>query len=104
MALASWIRLAVIAGAVLLLELLARVGAIDRFTMPPPSEIVWHLVAILVNGTFASAIAKTLTNVILAFCASVITGVTLGFGLHRLKTARPVLEPLFAAYYAIPVY
>ena len=55
-------RVLVIAGAVLLLELLCLIGIIDRVTMQPPHLIVRDLAVILTSGSLNSAILKTLTN------------------------------------------
>src|ERR1051325_2545690 len=84
------VRFALALALVLLLETLCRFGVIDRFAMIPPSEILWHLGRILTGGTMWPAIAKTLTNVAVACISAIVAGVIPG--------------PLFAAYYAIPVY
>src|ERR1700750_1442463 len=98
------VRFALALVLVLLLETLCRFGAIDRFAMIPPSEILWHLGKILVGGTMWPAIAKTLTNVAVACVSAIIAGVILGTLIHRWRALRETLDPLFAAYYAIPVY
>ena len=97
-------RFALALGLVLLLEALSRLGLIDRFAMIPPSEIVWHLGRILIGGEMWPAIRKTLTNVAIACTAAVIAGVILGTLIHGWRALRETLDPLFAAYYAIPVY
>ena len=86
------------------LEALCRLGVIDRFAMPPPSEIIWNLGRILVTGQLWPAIAKTFTNVAAACAAAIVAGVALGTLLHRWTALRETLDPAFAAYYAIPVY
>ena len=98
------VRFALALGLVLLLEVLCRFGAINRFAMLPPSEILWHLGRILVGGTMWPAITKTLTNVAVACVSALIAGVILGTLIHRWRALRETLDPLFAAYYAIPVY
>jgi NitT/TauT family transport system permease protein len=98
------VRLALVIGIVLLLEALSRLGAIDRFAMLPPSEIAWHLGRILASAQYWPAIAKTLGNVAAACAAAVVAGVVLGALIHRWRGLRETLDPLFAAYYAIPVY
>jgi NitT/TauT family transport system permease protein len=97
-------RLAFIVGAILVLELLCRTGVIDRLTMQPPSAMVRDLVVLLASGSMNHAMAKTFANVIFAGTAAVIVGVTLGVALHGRHAVRQVLEPLFATYYAIPIY
>jgi NitT/TauT family transport system permease protein len=98
------VRLALAVAVVLLLEALVRCGFINRFSLIPPSEIIWHLADILITGRLWPAIAKTLTDVVLACLAAVAVGVVLGTLIHRWRTLREALDPLFAAYYAIPVY
>jgi NitT/TauT family transport system permease protein len=98
------VRFALALALVLLLEGLSRFGFIDRFAMIPPSEILWHLGKILSGGEMWPAIGKTLTNVAIACIAAVIVGVFLGTLIHRWRALRETLDPLFAAYYAIPVY
>jgi NitT/TauT family transport system permease protein len=98
------VRFALALALVLLLEALCRLGVINRFAMIPPSEILWHLGKILVGGTMGSAIAKTLTNVAIACVSSIVVGVVVGALIHRWRGLRETLDPLFAAYYAIPVY
>ena len=101
---AGRVRFALALALVLLLEALCRLGVINRFAMIPPSEILWHLGHILIGGTMWPAIAKTLTNVAIACVTSIIVGVILGTLIHRWRALREALDPLFAAYYAIPVY
>src|ERR1044072_4466947 len=98
------VRLALALALALLLEALCRFGVINRFAMIPPSEILWHLGQILISGTMGAAIAKTLTNVAIACVSAIIAGVILGALIHRWRALRETLDPLFAAYYAIPVY
>ena len=98
------VRFALALGLMLLLEALCRFGVIDRFAMIPPSEMLWHLGRILLGGTMWPAIGKTLTNVAVACMSAIVVGVILGTLIHRWRALRETLDPLFAAYYAIPVY
>jgi NitT/TauT family transport system permease protein len=101
---ATWVRLALVALLILLLELLCRVGVIDHLTMPPPSEILRDLIVLLASGQMNAAMLKTLLNVGIAFGTATIAGVGLGVAIHGWRALRQGLEPLFATYYAIPVY
>src|SRR5689334_5088979 len=101
---AGRVRFALALGLVLLLEALSRFGMIDRFAMIPPSEMLWDLGKILAGGAMWPAIAKTLTNVGIACVSAIVVGVILGTLIHRWRALRETLDPLFAAYYAIPVY
>lgn len=98
------VRLLLGIAVVLLLEALCRTGVISRFAMIPPSEILWHLWKILTAGELWPAMRKTLTNVVVACISSIVVGVILGTLIHRWLALRETLDPLFAAYYAIPVY
>ena len=98
------VRLALGVALVALLEALCRLGVIDRFAMISPSEILWHLGRILATAQMWPAILKTLSNVIVACAAAIAVGVVLGTLIHRWRALRETLDPLFAAYYAIPVY
>src|SRR5438477_12003086 len=54
--------------------------------------------------TAAMQATATLSNVAVACIAAVIVGVILGTLIHGWRALRETLDPLFAAYYAIPVY
>jgi NitT/TauT family transport system permease protein len=97
-------RIAVILGALAMIEVLCRIGTIDRLTMPPPTRIAVDLWLMLRSGAMAGAMLKTLTNVAIAFVAAVLSGIALGVFLHGLRAVRETLDPLFATYYAIPVF
>ncbi|MEQ1613052.1 MAG: ABC transporter permease [Hyphomicrobiaceae bacterium] len=101
---AAWWRLTALAMIVGLLEVLCHVGTIDRLTMQPPHRIAIDLARLLWSGDLNGAIAKTLGNAFVAFVLSVVAGVITGVVLHRLRFVRETLEPLFAAYYAIPIF
>jgi NitT/TauT family transport system permease protein len=101
---AAWIRIGVIASALVLVEALCRGGIISPFTMPAPSAIVGSLGAILGSGHMLGQIARTLADVAVAFILAVIAGFLLGAGLVALPRVRAVIEPMLASYYAIPVF
>ena len=97
-------RVLIIAGAVLLLELLCLIGIIDRLTMQPPHRIVRDLAVILTSGSLNSAILKTLTNASIALALALVAGIAAAVVLHRYKALRETLDPLFATYYAVPIF
>ena len=97
-------RLLVIAAAVLLLEGLCLAGIIDRLTMPPPHRILRDLAVILISGSQNAAILKTLTNASIALGLALVVGVVTAVGLHGYRPVRETLEPLFATYYAVPIF
>ena len=97
-------RVLVVVAAVLLLELLCLVGVIDRLTMPPPHRILRDLGVIVASGSHNAAIAKTLTNASIALGLALVVGIVTAVALHGHRAMRETLDPLFATYYAIPVY
>jgi NitT/TauT family transport system permease protein len=97
-------RAAFVASVFVLLELLCRLGVIDRVTMIPPSEMVAALFDILRSGRFNADIAFTCTNTLCAIGLAIFIGFFLGAGLHALPRLRRMLDPLLSAYYAVPTF
>jgi NitT/TauT family transport system permease protein len=97
-------QFAIVAGFIALLEFLCLAGVIDKITMPPPHIIVRDFIRMIFAGRYFGEIGKSLGNVLLAFASAYVLGVVTGTILHGYKTAREVLDPLFATYYAIPVF
>jgi NitT/TauT family transport system permease protein len=97
-------RILVVTGAVLLLEALCWLRVIDRITMQAPHQIVIDLIALLASGALNAAIAKTLTNAGIALALALLSGVTFAVALHHYRAVRETLDPLFATYYAVPIF
>ena len=97
-------RLLLIAAAIALLEALCLTGVIDRITMQPPHEISRDFVRLLASGKMNGAIRKTLGNAAIAFGMALAGGVAVAALLHGLRALRATLDPLFATYYAVPVF
>ena len=95
---------AVIAGFLLLLEALCLAGIIDKITMPPPHRIAIDFVKLMLSGALIPEIVKSMANVMLAFVLAYVLGIVIGTVLHGYKTVRDTLDPLFATYYAIPIF
>jgi NitT/TauT family transport system permease protein len=101
---AALYRLLFLTAAVGSLEVLCFAGLIDRLTMQPPHRMALDLIAMLQSGRLNAAIAKTLTNAAVAFMLAVMIGMAAAVVLHRLPAIRRGLDPLFATYYAIPIF
>ena len=86
------------------LEVLCRTGIIPSLTAIPPSAMVASLVEILRSGRFAADIVATLRNVSISIAAAMLVGVLIGTTLQSLPAIRRIFDPLFATYYAIPLY
>ena len=98
------IRIGVIVVFVAALEILCRTSVIPAFTFPAPSAIAKSALDIVVSGRYASDLGATLTNVALAIVAAMVVGIVVAVIVHALPALRRVLEPLFATYYAIPMF
>jgi len=101
---ATWYRWLVIAAVIALLELLCLAGVIDKITMQAPHLIVRDFFRLIASGRMNAAIVKTATNVLAAFALAMSVGIVVGVFLHRRRALRDTLEPLFATYYAVPVF
>jgi NitT/TauT family transport system permease protein len=100
----AWYRILVVGGLIALLEVLCLTGVIDKITMQPPHLIARDLYRMLISGRMNAAILKTLTNTLLALVLALGVGIIVGAFLHRLRGLRDTLDPLFATYYAVPVF
>jgi NitT/TauT family transport system permease protein len=101
---AGWIRLAIIAIAVVLLELACRLGYVDAFTVIAPSQMAGALVDILSSRELLVQISASLLNVAIAVCASVVVGIVIGIAIHPMKRLRRIVDPLLSSYYALPLF
>jgi NitT/TauT family transport system permease protein len=100
----GWIRIVVIALATGALEFCCRLGLIDHRVVIPPSEMADALVRLLISGQVNDQILRTFAIVIVAALISVTAGFALGLIVHSLPRLRQALEPLFATYYAVPIF
>jgi NitT/TauT family transport system permease protein len=103
MANAGWIRLAVIAIAIVVLELACRLGYVDPFTVTPPSQMAGALAEILTSHELLVEISASLLKIAIAVCASVVAGIVIGIILHPMKRVRRIVDPLLSSYYALPL-
>ena len=99
-----WYRIFVVGVILALLEGLCLAGVIDKITMQAPHLIVRDLYRMLVSGRMNAAIGKTLANTALALVLSLGVGIIAAAILHQLRALRDTLDPLFATYYAVPVF
>ena len=100
----AWIRLLVITVAIGALVGACRFGLIDRRVMVPPSDMVASLAAILRSGSINGDIVQTLGVIAAAAALAVVLGFALGLFVHALPRLRAGLDPLFATYYAVPIF
>ncbi|MDB5510640.1 MAG: nitrate transporter permease [Enterovirga sp.] len=97
-------RIGVVAGAVVLVEVLCRLGVINPLTLVAPSRMVFDLAGILASGDINRDIAYTATTIATALVLSVVLGIVLGVAVHALPRVRRALDPLLASYYSVPSF
>lgn len=100
----SRIRLAVVGGAILLLELACRTGMISRRVLIAPSEMAMQLSSLLASGKLTADLVQTLGNVAASIVLSVTIGFAAGSAIHALPRLRRAIDPFLASYYALPFF
>jgi NitT/TauT family transport system permease protein len=98
------VRIAVLAGLVLLLEICCRIGLIDPLTVIPPSQMTAAMIERLSSGDLDESIEQTFTTIGLAFAIALALGTLGGVLLHRWSRLRDIVDPLLASYYAVPTF
>jgi len=104
MSLAGRLRLAIIAFAVVLLELVCRLGYVEPYSVVAPSQMVVGLVEIFGSRGLMAEIASTLLKILVAVACIVVVGIAIGVVLYRLQRVRRVVDPLLSSYYALPLF
>jgi NitT/TauT family transport system permease protein len=102
MTLYGWMRLGIVAGAGLLLEILCRANVIPRLIMIPPSEMLASAWQILVTGEIKGDLYFSLINIAFAIGISVVGGFLTGLAIYRVPLLRATSEPFLASYSAVP--
>lgn len=97
-------RVAVLAGFVLLLEALCRLGIVDPLTVLPPSEMAAAMVEQIRSGDLNESMVQTFSTIALAFVLAVALGVSAGALVHALPRLRRAIDPLLASYYSVPTF
>ncbi|MGI4951429.1 MAG: ABC transporter permease [Janthinobacterium lividum] len=97
-------RVALLAGAVLALELLCRTEVIDPLTVIPPSEMVLSMLDQLGTEPVRAAVAATFSTIATAFLLSIVLGTLLGAIVHAVPRLRRSVDSLLASYYSVPTF
>src|SRR5216683_1100976 len=97
------VQAAFLAGLILVWYLAATRWGVNRLLLPNPIAVYDNLLDILRSGEFFDDLKTTLGELAVAFSISVTGGVTLGYLVSRSPYWIEVIEPLFAAIYAIPI-
>src|SRR5690554_3187831 len=98
------LRVGLIVGSVLLLEVASRVGWIDPVSFIPPSEMFVAAVQILSDGVYNVDIMLTLSSALTSVLMAVVFGFLGGLMLAKLPRLRRVVDPLLMSWYAVPIF
>lgn len=98
------VRIAVLAGLILLLEVSCRTGLIDPLTVLPPSEMTASMIEHLGSGEFNASIVQTFSTIGLSFVLAIVLGTLAGALVHRSWRLRHLIDPLLASYYSVPTF
>ena len=97
-------RTLLLVSAVLLIEILCRVGVISPLQLTAPSIMATTLVELTGAAEFWSHAAKTIRNICIAIVAATVWGFLIGLLLYRVPRLRRAMEPIIASYYALPFF
>ncbi len=97
-------RVAVLTGAVLLLEAACRGGLISPLSVIPPSQMLLAMLDLIANGTVTDPATETFLTVLSAFLIAVALGVLGGAVVHAIPRLRRALDPVLASYYSVPTF
>ena len=97
-------RVAILAGALLLLELMCRTGTVDPMSVIPPSEMLVSMVEQIASGDVTDAMTQTFSTIGAAFVLAVAAGTIAGSLLHAVPRLRAAVNPILASYYSVPTF
>lgn len=83
-------------------ELLSRVGVIDPFNAPPPTDVASVLVQVFADGTIYPHLEATFTAALLGLVLGVVVGALLGVVAALVGPIAELLEPVMVLLSAVP--
>jgi NitT/TauT family transport system permease protein len=98
------VRAAILAAAVVALEIGCRTGVVNSLTVIPPSEMFASMIDQVRSGELSASITTTFSTIFLAFVLAVVSGTAMGALIHRSVRMRAVIDPLLASYYSVPTF
>jgi NitT/TauT family transport system permease protein len=101
---AALVRIAIILGLVLALELVCRMGWVRPGLIVAPSVMAQELWALMQTPKFWGDVGTSTRSIVVAFVLSMVVGCTVAIVLNHLPRLRESLEPLIASYYALPFF
>jgi len=97
------VGLGTIVGFFLVMELLVQTGMVNRFIVPPPSEILGSFGRVIVEEHVFSRFVLTLTECLTAGVMLTVFGVAGGVLMHRFKLLQQACETWVAAMASAPI-
>jgi NitT/TauT family transport system permease protein len=92
-------------GAVLLVEVLARSGAVSGTELVPVTEMIAGIGGLLVDPEFlVGSLLWTVTLIAVSFALATVLGVGLAYTLWRAGWWRRAVQPYLNVYYAVPTF
>jgi NitT/TauT family transport system permease protein len=98
------IRLLLITGFLLLLEMVCQLGWVQSQVMVPPTVMVRTLWKLLHSDAMVADIAITFSEAFQALMIAVVLGMVLGWLMRRWSRLSDVLYPVLSSWYSIPVF
>lgn len=83
--------------------LVTEFNIVSPLLLPHPSSVLDELATLLMTGVFLSDLKVTMTEVCVAFTASMLGGLVAGYFISRSQYIVRVFEPLFSSLFAVPV-
>jgi NitT/TauT family transport system permease protein len=89
-------------GALLLWQIVAETGVIDRTFFPPPSRILLKVWQMNAEGLMAEHLLVTSQRFLLGFLLGAVPGVLLGLAMGWIGIFRVIFDPIITIIYPIP--
>jgi ABC-type nitrate/sulfonate/bicarbonate transport system permease component len=83
-------------------EFFATLGILRADYLPPPSQLVPHLIKLVTEGELSRHLMVTLYRLGLSFVFALLPALLLGLGLGMSRSFRLALDPLLNSLYAVP--
>ncbi len=83
-------------------EALSRLGVVDPFYAPPPSDVGGVILSLFTDGEFWTHLQATLTAATVGLAGGLVLGIALGFSAALSPVVADVLEPVMILLNAIP--
>ena len=100
---AATVGLGALAAFLLAVEILIQIGVVNRFIVPPPSEIIGSFGRVIVEEHVFSRFLLTLTECLTAGVMLTVFGVAGGVLMHRFKLLQQACETWVAAMASAPI-